>query len=635
MIHRIHFINLEQELQKPLQELEEFLGFQITDDATADIYVTINHSIHDLKLVIDDNQVQLHFHRRVEFFRGIGLLVEYLSTSRAEGHHEINEKPSFTNLTYMQDNSRNAVSKPEALYRMIKSLALMGFHSMMLYTEDTYELEGYPFFGYMRGRFTKEELQGIDAYAKMFGIELIPCIQTLAHLNAAFRWWAFDEVRDLNDILLCGEPKTYEFIEAMVKTCAQNFTSRKINIGMDEAEMLGLGKYLKRHGYQERFQIILEHLKKVLAICDQYDMQPMMWSDMFFKLLSDNTDYYADVPISEEIQAMIPKNVKLIYWDYYSREKGIYDSMLHRHKKLSDQIAFAGGAWRWTGFAPLLGHSIGASKLALESCIEHGIQDVLVTCWGDDGSETSTFAVGPVLQQYAEYCYTQSFSEERLAKRLDTCTHMNYEDFRKLDLFNLTPDNLAPGFIAIAPSRYLFYQDLVMGIFDQHVDELTYPKHYHDCYVLLSKIATKDNEYSYIFDTLAKLAHVLSLKSDMGIRIKKAYDNKALEDLRRIATEECRELLDRIQVFHEALRMQWYRESKPFGFEVLDLRIGGLKERVKAAAMRIEDYLDGRVDRLEELEEERLVLDSTVNPGHRTRPVYCNDWRNMVTVSVL
>jgi len=41
----------------------------------------------------------------------------------------------------------------------------MSYDSLMLYTEDTFELPGYPYFGHMRGRFSKEELKEIDDYA--------------------------------------------------------------------------------------------------------------------------------------------------------------------------------------------------------------------------------------------------------------------------------------------------------------------------------------------------------------------------------------------------------------------------------------------------------------------------------------
>ena len=73
----------------------------------------------------------------------------------------------------------------------------MGLNALFLYTEDTIELPDYPYFGYMRGAYTAQEIRKLDDYAARFGVELIPCIQTLAHFTAPMRWRAFDELRDI------------------------------------------------------------------------------------------------------------------------------------------------------------------------------------------------------------------------------------------------------------------------------------------------------------------------------------------------------------------------------------------------------------------------------------------------------
>ena len=127
----------------------------------------------------------------------------------------------------------------------------MGYNTLLLYMEDTYEVNDHPYFGYMRGRYSKEELREVDDYAYCFGIEVIPCIQTLAHLATALRWQEMRHLSDTSDMLLVGYEGTYEFISAMLKTCKECFRSRKINIGMDEAAELGLGRYLRQNGYRK------------------------------------------------------------------------------------------------------------------------------------------------------------------------------------------------------------------------------------------------------------------------------------------------------------------------------------------------------------------------------------------------
>lgn len=119
------------------------------------------------------------------------------------------ENNRFNRFGIMLDMSRNAVMKPEMVKKYIDILSITGYNSLMLYTEDTYEIEGEPYFGYNRGKYTIDELKDIDRCALGKGIELIPCIQTLAHLNTIFHWPCYDNVRDCNDILLAGNDETY------------------------------------------------------------------------------------------------------------------------------------------------------------------------------------------------------------------------------------------------------------------------------------------------------------------------------------------------------------------------------------------------------------------------------------------
>ena len=52
----------------------------------------------------------------------------------------------------------------------------------------------------------------------------------------------------------------------------------------------------------------------------------------------------------------------------------------------------------------------------------------------------------------------------------------------------------------------------------------------------------------------------------------------------------------------------WMNNAKPFGYEILDIKIGGVITRLKSTGYRIDNYLNGNVLRLEELEEEIGIL---------------------------
>ena len=148
----------------------------------------------------------------------------------------------FRRLGTMIDCSRNAVMKPEAVEQWIDVTSDLGYNCLLLYIEDTYEIEGHPYFGHLRGRYSAEELRHMDDYAAAKGMELIPCIQTLAHVNALMHWPVYKDMRDADDILLAGDDRVYELVDKMFAALTSSLRTRVINIGMDEAVMLRRGK---------------------------------------------------------------------------------------------------------------------------------------------------------------------------------------------------------------------------------------------------------------------------------------------------------------------------------------------------------------------------------------------------------
>ena len=196
---------------------------------------------------------------------------------------KMNETP-FRRMGTMLDCSRNAVMNVNSLKKWIDICAKIGFNTVLLYTEDTYEIPEEPYFGYLRGRYSQAEIKEVDAFAKERGVELIPCIQTLAHVNGIVRWPAFAPIIDTADILLAGEDRTYELIDRMFASVAASYSTKIVNIGMDEAHMIGRGRYYDLHGDTDKVKILIEHIKKVSGIGKKYGLTLLIWSDMFFRL---------------------------------------------------------------------------------------------------------------------------------------------------------------------------------------------------------------------------------------------------------------------------------------------------------------------------------------------------------------
>lgn len=529
------------------------------------------------------------FSARYEFFRGL---------AKAFAGKECEEKSRFSHLTFMADCSRNAVPTVSTLKRLVRLLAAAGYDRLQLYTEDTYEIAGRPMFGYMRGAYTEEELKETDAYARALGIELIPCIQTLAHLATIFRWKEFYPMCDCNDILLCGDEDVYKLIDDMFAQLERSFTSRVAHIGMDEAHMVGLGKYLDQHGYENRFDIINRHLARVLQIAKKHGFTCYMWGDMFFRLAFGGEYYRFDKEIPPEVAAAIPKDVNLIYWDYYQTDKAVYDGMIASYKKLGNPMSFAGGAWKWSGFAPCNEFSLAATELALDSCLEHGVDDVTATAWGDNGAEASLFSVLPCLVYYGERRYGEKAGESFRA-----VTGCAFEDFLALEL----PDRVRRTMPEPAKSNYskiLLYNDPLLGMFDDLASRAEEGAMRENLGALRAARGRIKGSFRYLFDTLCALSEAVLAKYSLGNELREAY----LKGDREVLATLCGRMKDaerKLAAFHRALSAQWYRENKPEGMEVQDIRLGGACTRMRECRQRVQAYLAGKTDSLPELAAER------------------------------
>lgn len=538
---------------------------------------------------------------------------------------------TFKTFGTMLDCSRNAVMTAESVKRWIDLTAKLGCNTLHLYMEDTYEVDGQPYFGHLRGRYSKAELKQIDAYAAAHGMQVIPCIQTLAHVNALFHWPVYREIRDAADILLTGDERTYALVDGMFRTLRECLRTNIVNIGMDEADLLGLGKYLTLHGYRDRFSILMEHLRRVSEMAKKYGFELLMWGDMFFRLAGG--DYFTNFnqdpklgEIPEEVRQLVPENIHLVYWDYFSRDRQSYERNIDAHNAIKSGSWFAGGLWTWAGFAPHNTFSIATMREAMKACHAKGVENVVMTMWGDNGAECSKFAVLPAL-----------FTVSQMAQDIDDVEtiHANFErefgipfeDFCALDLIGTQNDSAEAIY---NPEKYLLYCDPFMGQFDNRVKSGD-AAGYADCAARLAVYADHA-EYGYLFRSLRALCDFLRVKADLGIRTRAAY----LSGDKTAAKALCSDYdtaVERLADFYAAYEQQWMHENKPQGFDVVDLRIGGQRQRLLHCRDRLLAYAEGRLDRIEELEEPVLDCCCEENAGGQAmRAIF---WHEIASANVI
>jgi hexosaminidase len=556
-----------------------------------------------LMVAREGNRAKIAYAEKAQFFRALGLLLENLDGER----YQREETPCFDKNGVMFDVSRNAVLRPDALRGFFRKMALMGLNLGMMYTEETYEVPSEPYFGYLRGRYSAEDLRALDDYADQFGIELVPCIQTLAHLERALHWPAMARYADTNQTLLADEDATYDLIERMITAASAPYRSKRIHIGMDEAEDLGLGNYRKKHGLTPGKEIMRRHLGRVDAILKKHGLSAMMWSDMHFKLASKNDVYYDEnTVITPEIAEAAPEDIELIYWDYYHEREEFYESMLQKHRQFKAPTVFAGGVWTWVGPVPPYGHTLDTTLPALAACRKAGVREVFATVWGDNGAECSYISTLYGLQLYAEYGYTGGYDPDWVARRFAFCTGGDAEAFLGLTEFN-APHLLPNKKDDIFPvSKLLLYQDPLVPLFTKDFEGLPLREHYEALagrYEVYAAQAAP--EYTVFFQFYVRLARVLALAAgwqEKAAPAVKAGDRGAARELAALAAETA----GQVEMLASAWQALWFSTNRPNGYEVIDLRLGGLMARYRSAMRRMTEFAEGKIDDIPELTEERL-----------------------------
>lgn len=553
-------------------------------------YVLANNG---LKISVSNGRIRIEYANK----RDIARAALILKANGVNGEYTISEKNEFEDVCLMVDCSRNAVRNIQTVKKLIRNLAMIGYNSLMLYTEDTYEVDDEPMFGYLRGGYTKAEMKELDAYANEWGIELIPCIQTLAHLNQLKRYqYSHFKCFDCSDILLVGDDRTYDLINKMFKTLSECYTSRRIHIGMDEAWLLGRGRYLDKNGLVPQFDVICSHLNKVCEIANQYGLKPIMWSDMFWRIAyadKNCLDKDGKVIIPKELLDKIPQGVALCHWEYHCLKAEGYAEKLEIHTQFNNDVWFAGGTvGNNRGFIPHLTYSTKVGEAAIQAAKKFGIKRLMETVWNDNGGECSLFATLPAIMHYS---YTAlGLNRARLERDFLALTGYKFEEYMRLEeaqTFGKYVEDIAN------PAKYGLYNDIFSG----YVDAVIQPEDKE--YFKRARKAVerlKTGKYEYVFNTVYDLNDVLYLKYDMGIRLRKAYQEGDKQEL-----QHCKEdlvlLIEKLGNFIVSYRKQWLIENKPNGLEIQEIRLGGLKERLLGCLVRLSEYLEGKTKEIPEL----------------------------------
>lgn len=574
-----------------INDVKEYLGIDMLD-------IDLQKCDEDgLNVIRSDKHFDVKYNSRSDMFRALGLISLY-----GDEITEISQKKRTESLGYLVDTARNAVPRLETLKELFIRLAAFGYDRVYFYCEDVMQIENEPYYGLLRGRYSFDEIREMDAYAYELGIEVVPCIQTLAHLNCLFKWNEYMQCNDTADILLIDSDRTYKLINNIFLTISHCFRSKHVHIGMDEAYLVGRGRHMDMYGYEEKHDLLKRHIDMVMNIAGKYGFTAEIWSDMYFREAFGGAYYSADGQLSDEVCKEIPKNVGLVYWDYWNRDERVIDNMFQNHIKTGNKISFAGGAWKWSGWNPSTQMAFTVGRKMLDACTRYDIKNISVTAWSDDGAEASIFVALPSIILYSQYAYGQSTDDSAINEILEKFSGISLEEYCALDL-NFFDECMDEPYLFGTLPKILLYNDPLSPFYDGILQKYDITSKIEEYASRLRAIKGGSERDKKEFEILALLCDVLTIKWDLGLRIRSAYQQKEFSSLKNIVDIEIPTLISRLSKFKGLFYERWMRENKSNGFGTHDLRIGGVVERLKTVQTLVNAYLNKEISEISELEE--------------------------------
>ncbi|MBR3933455.1 MAG: family 20 glycosylhydrolase [Clostridia bacterium] len=597
----------------------------------ADIEISYE-DYNGVKLSYDGKKAVIGYNSKTNLARGYFLLAKNLSSSHAP--FTICQERRFKTMGVSLDVSRGGVPEIKALKKFVAKMAALGYNFLKLYMEDMFKMDDYPRFGYMRGRYSAEELKELDDYAYSLGVEIVPSVEMLSHMEQYFQW---DEAAPLTNgtrgTFLVESEKTYEFLENVIKHLRGIFRTNRICPNMDEAEAMFVGKYQKLHGIEvNKMEVFLKHSKRVIAICEKYGFRPITEGDMYFRLASKKGQYYdLDVEFPKELLDSIPKNVDMTAWLYsipaqFEMEKrGLTPEECHRifmekYRQLCSNCLYLGGIWSWDGFFEDSGFSLDSMLPAMKNCLKMGFEEVIVSSWGDGGQEANLLLQLPgMLTVYSEYCYNGlDCTMEQIADASTYLTGLPFEN--RMNLMRRLHGSDPSLHDCQRFNNSLFYGDIFYNLVDLKYDYEAEMKAYTEGAELCRKYMADDPKNADYYRFCLLSFEIGIMKMDIFENLRTKYRENDMDYLKKVTYEYIPKIIENTKEFYKIFQSNWDETNKPFGSEIHQIRLGGVVNRAEYVAGRLDKYIKGEIEKIEELDQD-IVLSKGRSYNHHFHKV--------------
>ncbi|MFA5858103.1 MAG: beta-N-acetylhexosaminidase [Elusimicrobiota bacterium] len=192
-------------------------------------------------------------------FYGCQALLQLMDTGKKNQYCiipciKIRDWPLFDNRMVQYDFARGQSVNIGYIKRMIRQMAFFKINQLMVYMEDDFKFEKYPFLG-DKGSFEPKVVKELSEYAKKYFVELIPQFESLGHARNVLSHAELKDLRENgnpNNFCVLNE-NTFVFLDNVYNELSKAFVNTGyIHIGGDEYES-GFCKCVKCKEFAKKF----------------------------------------------------------------------------------------------------------------------------------------------------------------------------------------------------------------------------------------------------------------------------------------------------------------------------------------------------------------------------------------------
>ncbi len=494
----------------------------------------------------------------------------------------IDDQPGLPNRGLMLDVSRGKVPSVASVREILDLCVRLKLNVLMLYTEHTFRFRRHPEIGEGSSPFTAEELQELDADAVERHVDLVPCLQSLGHME---RILSLPRYRGLDEsgrgwTLSPADPGSYALLGDLYDEYLPNFRSARFNANCDEPWDLGRGRSEPRAKAIGRGRLFLDHVRKVADLARRHGKGTLIWGDVVHE--------------HPDVVDRIPRELVLLDW-WYEAEGDFERVRVFRDNGLAFWVC--PGTASWNSLFPRVATAEANVTAWADAARRFGGEGLLCTDWGDGGHANLQGGSWLAFAWAAQQAWSGAAEPRRFDRAFGNVLFGVADGeaarcYRELGGFH------DPGFTVhnASPLQLLFHDDLERAYFVQGTKPALLRRGLGRLESARERIRAGEESFGHDATTHAELLHaadasILALEKAAAAHDWLAWRRRPA----RLDARGRRRLARRLAALAKEqttllrrLRRLWLARARPSNFEIAKRRVDVSIRSLRAAARALE-----------------------------------------------